>query len=303
MTSTNNKPRIYINEVVTRDGFQSEKTFIPTEKKIEFINKLSKLNYGKIEVTSFVSPKAIPALADALEVLAGIERSPHIQYTALIPNIKGMQLALGSTLDEVNLVMSVSESHNQSNLRRSRELSLSEIIQMADMAETNKVGVNVSLSTAFGCPFEGSIQDDQLFWIIDSLVDNDISNMTLCDTTGVAYPALVDRVLTALKQRYGELNLTMHFHNTRDMGLVNGLTALKHGVISFDSSLGELGGCPYAPGATGNVCSEELAYLFELNGYDTALDITNMLELVVELEEIIGRPVPSLLAKAGLIKF
>lgn len=303
MTSTNNKPRIYINEVVTRDGFQSEKTFIPTEKKIEFINKLSKLNYGKIEVTSFVSPKAIPALADALEVLAGIERSPHIQYTALIPNIKGMQLALGSTLDEVNLVMSVSESHNQSNLRRSRELSLSEIIQMADMAETNKVGVNVSLSTAFGCPFEGSIQDDQLFWIIDSLVDNDISNMTLCDTTGVAYPALVDRVLTALKQRYGELNLTMHFHNTRGMGLVNGLTALKHGVISFDSSLGELGGCPYAPGATGNVCSEELAYLFELNGYDTALDITNMLELVVELEEIIGRPVPSLLAKAGLIKF
>ncbi len=304
MTSTNNTPRIYINEVVTRDGFQNEKNFIPTEKKIEFINKLSKLNYGKIEVTSFVSPKAIPALADASEVLDGIERSPHIQYTALIPNIKGMELALESALDEVNLVMSVSESHNQSNLRRSRELSLAEIIQMADMAESNKVEVNVSLSTAFGCPFEGSVQDqdEQLFWIIDMLVDNNIRNITLCDTTGMAYPALVDRVLTTLKQRYGELNLTMHFHNTRGMGLVNGLTALKQGVISFDSSLGELGGCPYAPGATGNVCSEELAYLFELNGYDTALGIPDMLALVAELEKIIGRPVPSLLAKAGLIK-
>ena len=299
----NNPSRVFINEVVTRDGFQSEKDFIPTEEKIQFINKLSKLNYGKIEVTSFVSPKAIPALADAVEVLAAIERSPHIQYTALIPNIKGMELALGTVLDEANLVMSVSESHNQSNLRRSRELSLSEIIQMADMAEANKVGVNVSLSTVFGCPFEGSIHDDQLFWIIDTLVENYISNITLCDTTGMAYPALVDRVLTILKQRYGDLNLTMHFHNTRGMGLVNGQTALKHGVISFDSSLGELGGCPYAPGATGNVCSEELAYMFELNGYDTSLDVPEMLELVAELERIIGRPIPSLLAKAKLIKF
>ena len=155
----NNSSRIYINEVVTRDGFQSEKGFIPTEKKIEFINKLSKLNYGKIEVTSFVSPKAIPALADASEVLAHIERNSHIQYTALIPNVKGMEVALDSVLDEVNLVMSVSEVHNQSNLRRSRQQSLTEIIQMADMADQNRISVNVSLSTAFGCPFEGCIKD------------------------------------------------------------------------------------------------------------------------------------------------
>ncbi len=299
----NNSSRIYINEVVTRDGFQSEKGFIPTEKKIEFINKLSKLNYGKIEVTSFVSPKAIPALADASEVLAHIERNSHIQYTALIPNVKGMEVALDSVLDEVNLVMSVSEVHNQSNLRRSRQQSLTEIIQMADMADQNRISVNVSLSTAFGCPFEGCIKDEELFWLVDILVDNYITNITLCDTTGVAYPALVDRVLLMLKQRYGDLNLTMHFHNTRGMGLVNSITALKQGVISFDSSLGELGGCPYAPGATGNVCSEELAYMFELDGYDTTLDISYMLELVADLEGIIGRTVPSLLAKAGIIKF
>lgn len=302
MTDLNKKSRISINEVVTRDGFQSEKTFIPTDKKIEFINNLSKLNYGKIEVTSFVSSKAIPALADAAEVLAGIKRSSQIQYTALIPNIKGMELALKSNLDEANLVMSVSESHNESNLRRTRQHSLSEIIQMTDMAKQNHLAVNVSLSTAFGCPFEGSIKDEELFWIIDTLVDNNIFNITLCDTTGVAYPALVNRLLSTLKARYEALNLTMHFHNTRGMGLVNGLTALQHGITSFDSSLGELGGCPYAPGATGNVCSEELAYMFELNGYDTGLDIQMMLARVRELEKIIGRTVPGLLSKAGLIK-
>jgi hydroxymethylglutaryl-CoA lyase len=291
--------RLFMQEVATRDGFQNEKTFIETEDKIALINDLSQCGYAKIEVTSFTSPKAIPALRDAEAVMAGIERNPAIEYTVLVPNVRGAERALGCGIDEANLVMSVSEPHNRSNLRMTREQSFAQLKDVVGVIGRGPVAVNVSLSTVFGCPMQGDVpMEDVLGWV-DRFAALGVRGVTLCDTTGMAYPSQVETLSRQVRERFPQLQVTLHFHNTRGMALANTLAALEAGIDRFDASLGGLGGCPYAPGASGNVCMEDLVHMLDLMGYDTGMDIDRVLAASARLPRLIGHGTPSQILRAG----
>jgi hydroxymethylglutaryl-CoA lyase len=290
--------RIYFNDVVTRDGFQIEPNFIPTEGKVHLINELSECGFAKIEATSFTSPKAIPMLRDAEEVMGKIKRVPGVEYTVLVPNLRGAERALESRADEFNLVMSTSESHNLANLRMSREKSfagLAEVIQFVD----GRTPINVSLSTSFGCPMEGDVAQQVVEEFAKRFADLGVRGLTICDTTGMANPAQVIKMSEAMQKRFSNTQITMHFHNTRGMGLANVLAAVQSGITRFDGSLGGLGGCPYAPGASGNISSEDAIHMLDAMGYDTGMDIPRLLDLARELPAIVGHSVPGQVAKAG----
>ena len=293
--------RLYIQEVVTRDGFQAESSFIPSADKIALINRLSQAGYAKIEVTSFTSPKAIPMLADAEEVMSKIERGPGVVYTVLIPNLKGAERALRVGVDEFNLVMSVSEAHDQSNLRMTRADSATALGDVIRLAHDAKVAVNVSLSTSFGCPMSGMTPLSELMHWIDHFANEGVRGISICDTTGMANPQHVKEVCEQAQSKYPAMEWTLHFHNTRGMGLANALAAVEVGINRFDSSLGGLGGCPYAPGATGNVCTEELVHMFDLMGYNTNINLDLLLECSAQLRDLVGRTLPSQLLLAGKV--
>lgn len=297
MNSTG-RQRLYIQEVSVRDGFQIEPRFIPTEQKIDLINALSHTGLAKIEVTSFTSPKAIPALADAETVMRKIERVPGVQYAALVPNVRGAERALACDVDELNLVMSASATHNLANLRMTPAQSLAQFADIVAIA-AGRADVNVSLSTAFGCPFEGEVPDDVILELLACFERIGVRHVTLCDTTGMANPAQVLRLCYEVRQAWPELTLTAHFHDTRSMGLANVLAALEAGVDRFDASLGGLGGCPFAPGASGNVCTEDLVHMVEAMGYDTGVDLEALLALSRRLPKMVGHDVPGQVAKAG----
>ena len=290
--------RIYFNDVVTRDGFQIEPNFIPTEDKVRLIDAMSQCGFAKIEVTSFTSPKAIPMLRDAEEVMGKIKRVAGVEYTVLVPNLRGAERALESRADEFNLVMSTSETHNLANLRMTREKSfagLAQVIQYVD----GRTPINVSLSTAFGCPMEGDVPQQVVEEFCQRFADLGVRGLTICDTTGMANPAQVTKISESLKKKFPQLQLTMHFHNTRGMGLANVLAAVQSGIVRFDGSLGGLGGCPYAPGASGNISSEDAIHMLDAMGYDTGMNIPKLLDLARELPQIVGHSVPGQVAKAG----
>ena len=292
--------RIYFNDVVTRDGFQIEPNFIPTDDKIILIDALSQCGYAKIEATSFTSPKAIPMLRDAEEVMGRITRVPGVEYTVLVPNLRGAERAMESRADELNLVMSVSETHNLANLRMTRAqsvASLTEVIQHVD----GRTPVNVSLSTCFGCPMEGDVPLSAVQHYAQRFAELGVRGLTICDTTGMAHPAQVSRMVALLQRQLPDTQLTLHFHNTRGMGLANVVAAVQGGITRFDGSLGGLGGCPYAPGASGNICSEDAIHMLEAMGYDTGIDLDKLLNIARYLPEIVGHDVPGQVAKAGRI--
>ena len=292
--------RIYLQEVGTRDGLQAEKVFVPTENKIGLVNALSDTGLAKIEVTAFVSPKAIPALRDAEQVLREIKRVPGVVYTALVPNVRGAERAVESRADELNLVMSASESHNLSNLRMTRQQSFSGLVEVVKAVQTTGIAINVSLSCAFGCPMEGDVpQADVLDWCRRYVEELGATGVTLCDTTGMAYPPQVAELTASFRARWPETERTLHFHNTRGMGLTNVLAAIDAGADRFDASFGGIGGCPYAPGASGNVCTEEIAHALALMGYDTQVDLALLLAAAHQLPALIGHDVPSQILKAG----
>jgi len=295
------KPRIRFNEVATRDGFQNEPNWIDTDVKVALIDRLSACGYAKIEVTSFTSPKAIPMLRDADEVMARIARAPGVEYTVLVPNLRGAERAFEARADELNLVMSASETHNLANLRMPRSKSfaaLAEVIAQADRHE-RRTPVNVSLSCAFGCPMEGEVPMDELLRWAEAFAGLGVRGLTICDTTGMANPAQVERVFERLQSRLPGTELTAHFHDTRGMGLANLLAALRSGITRFDGSLGGLGGCPYAPGASGNLCSEDAIHMLDAMGVATGIDLDLLLTVARELPAIVGDAVPGQVAKAG----
>ena len=290
--------RIYFNDVVTRDGFQIEPNFIPTDDKVKLVDELSQCGFAKIEVTSFTSPKAIPMLRDAEEVMGRISRVSGVEYTVLVPNLRGAERAFESGADEFNLVMSTSETHNLANLRMSREKSFSGLAEVIRYVN-GRTPINVSLSTAFGCPMEGDVPQSVVEKFVQRFADLGVRGVTICDTTGMAHPAQVAKMADDLQKQFGNLQLTFHFHNTRGMGLANVLAAVQSGITRFDGSLGGLGGCPYAPGASGNISSEDAIHMLDAMGYDTGINIPKLLSLARELPLIVGHPVPGQVAKAG----
>jgi hydroxymethylglutaryl-CoA lyase len=296
------QPRVYINEVVTRDGFQMEQVFVPTQGKISLLNRLGQCGFAKIEVTSFTSPKAIPMLRDAELVMAGIERVAGVVYTVLVPNLRGAERALDVGADEMNLVMSVSEAHNQSNLQMGREASfeaLSKVIAFAG----RKVPITVSLSCSFGCPIQGAVPIAEVLSWAGKFIELGVAGITLCDTTGMAHPVQVAQLAQAVLtlNRSPDFEWTMHFHNTRGMGLANTLSAVQHGIVRFDSAMGGLGGCPYAPGATGNICTEDTVHMLEAMGLNTGVSLERLLGVARELPALVGHDVPGQIIKAGRI--
>lgn len=291
--------RLYMQEVGTRDGLQVEQAFVPTEEKIALVDALSHAGLAKIEVTAFVSPKAIPALRDAEIVLREIERVPGVVYSALVPNVRGAERAIESKADELNIVMSASETHNLSNLRMTREQSAASLAEVAKIARDAGVRVNYSLSVSFGCPMEGDVPEATVFDWVQRFVDQGVDGVTLCDTTGMAFPSQVLAMTRAFRERWPHTELTLHFHNTRGMGLANVLAGIEAGCDRYDASIGGLGGCPYAPGATGNVCSEEIVHALELMGYDTGVDLVRLIEASRRLPALVGHDTPSQITKAG----
>jgi hydroxymethylglutaryl-CoA lyase len=291
--------RIHLQEVGTRDGLQNEAAFVPTEDKIALVDALSRTGLAKIEVTAFVSPQAIPALRDAEIVLREIQRAPGVVYTALVPNVRGAERAIDARVDEMNLVMSVSETHNLANLRMTRAQSFAALEAVIARAQEAGVPVNVSLSCVFGCPMEGEVDADEALAWAGRFIERGARGITLCDTTGMAYPTQVAAITAAFRARWPATELTLHFHNTRGMGLANVLAGIDAGADRFDASLGGLGGCPYAPGATGNVCTEEIAHALALMGFDTGLDLAAVIDASKRLPGLIGHDTPSQIVKAG----
>ena len=296
--------RLYFNEVATRDGFQIEPEFIPTDTKVALIDALSECGYAKIEVTSFTSPKAIPMLRDADEVMGRIRRVPGVEYTVLVPNKRGAERALEAKADELNLVMSISETHNRANLRMSMAESftaLQDVFRLVD----GRTPINMSLSCAFGCPMEGGVPQQSVVDWAKRFADLGARGLTICDTTGMGHPAQVSRMVEALHNEViktrAHLQLALHFHNTRGMGLANVLAGVQGGVVRFDGSLGGLGGCPYAPGASGNISSEDAIHMLDAMGYDTGIDVDKLLGVARQMPNIVGHEVPGQVAKAGRI--
>jgi hydroxymethylglutaryl-CoA lyase len=293
--------RLYVQEVAVRDGFQIEPAFVPTAEKIALIDELSACGLAKIEVTAFVSPKAVPNLRDAEEVMRGIRRAPGVIYSALVPNARGAQRALDCGADEINLVMSASESHNRANVNRGTEESLNGFGEVMQTVQGRDIAVNGSLSTSFGCPFEGAMPSGRVLRFVERYLELGINGVTLADTTGMAHPRQVRELTHAVLTRFPDIELTLHFHNTRGMGLANVLAGMEAGAVRFDASLGGLGGCPFAPGATGNICTEDLVHMLHAMGYATGVDLDKLLRTARRLPGIVAHEVPGQVAKAGKI--
>jgi hydroxymethylglutaryl-CoA lyase len=291
--------RVTMCEVGTRDGFQIEPDFIPTELKIEVVDRLSATGMPRIEVTSFVSPKAVPALRDAEAVMAGIARRPGTRYSALVPNDKGAVRAVDAGVDDIHTVVSASESHNLANVNMTIAESLARLEATAQVAHRAGKPVYSGISCTFGCPFEGDVPVPQLEKVIERLVGMGARGIGLADTTGLANPAQVQRVLEHVMPRFPGVEWTLHTHDTRAMAIPNIMAAMEMGVTHFDASIGGLGGCPFAPGASGNVCTEDLVHCLEAMGVETGIDLDALIETSKRVEAIIGRALPGQIVKAG----
>ncbi|KXV03914.1 hydroxymethylglutaryl-CoA lyase [Caballeronia megalochromosomata] len=300
MNRDHNEPLI-VQEVAPRDGLQIEKQWVETEDKIALIDGLSTCGFTRIEAGSFVSPKAIPALRDGDAVFNGIRRGQGVTYVALVPNVKGAQRAIAASADELNLVMSASQTHNRANMRMSCESSLAgfgDVVQLVRNAPY-PVSLNATVATAFGCPFEGRIDEERVVSIARTYREMGIAGITLADTTGMANPRQVARLVARVLELVPAADLTLHFHNTRGLGLANVLAAYDAGARRFDAALGGLGGCPFAPGASGNICTEDLVNMCEEMGIPTGVDLQKLIALSRTLPALVGHEVSGQVAKAG----
>jgi hydroxymethylglutaryl-CoA lyase len=293
---------VRIREVGPRDGFQNEPEIIPTEVKIELIDALARTGLRRLEATSFVRADVIPQLADAGEVLDGIDVPDGVSVGVLVPNERGLDAALEhrSKIDEINVFLSASETHNRKNVNRSIEESLSGLEPVLGRARGAGLRCEAVISTSFGCPYEGHVPPERVLGIAARLRDAGAQEVGFGDTTGMANPIQVLRFFTDATASLGaEVELTAHFHNTRGQGLANVLAALQAGVESFESSFGELGGCPVPPGATGNIASEDLVSMLHEMGIETGIDLPALLACARRVQEILGRPLGSHTLVAG----
>ncbi|MED3904701.1 hydroxymethylglutaryl-CoA lyase [Geobacillus thermodenitrificans] len=285
--------KVTIKEVGPRDGLQNEASPVATADKIAWINLLSETGLSYIEVTSFVHPKWIPQLADAAEVAAGIRRKDGVTYAALVPNEKGLERALRVGVDEVGVFMSASETHNQKNINKTIAATFPVLEGVVKAAKQERKTVRGYVSTVFGCPYEGTVAVDQVLMVADRLFAMGVDELSLGDTIGVATPKQVEDVLAEVLRRFPAEQIAMHFHDTRGTALANILVSMEMGITTFDSSLGGLGGCPYAPGASGNVATDDLVYMLHGMGVETGINVEQLTKAALFIRDKIGRPLPS----------
>ncbi|HJR61278.1 MAG TPA: hydroxymethylglutaryl-CoA lyase [Vicinamibacterales bacterium] len=282
--------RITVVEVGPRDGLQNESARIPTAAKIAFVNDLSRAGFPVVEVAAFVSPKWVPQMADAAEVCAGIAKRPGTRYSALVPNLPGLERAHAAGLTEVAVFAASSESFSKRNINQSIDESLETYRAVCERARGLGIRVRGYLSTAFGCPFEGPVDPRRVAEVAASLIEMGAFEVAVSDTIGIAHPGQVPQVVGAVADRIGSEQIALHFHDTRGTALANVLAALDLGVATYDASAGGLGGCPYAPGATGNLASEDLLYMLNGLGIETGVDLEAVVEASARIAEHAGHP-------------
>jgi len=291
--------RIKITEVGPRDGLQIEKGFIPTARKVQLIDALFHAGIRSVEATSFVSPTAVPQMADAADVVRQISRPEGSVVSVLAPNVRGAHDAIRAGADELVAFVSASATHNRKNLNRSIADALINIEAVADVASQHRIALRGAISTVFGCPFEGDVDASSVVGIVHALGRIGIRHVTLADTTGMATPAVVRAVCGSVRNAVPEARLSLHFHNTRGLGLVNVAAGLELEIEEYESSIGGVGGCPFAPGATGNVCTEDLVHYLHEEGHGTGIDLDSLIRAAWLLEETLGRPLPGQVMRAG----
>lgn len=292
--------KININEVVTRDGFQMESKIPSIPYKLKLINQLMDAGIKHFELTSFVHPKYVPQMADADQLFAQIDRRSDVTFNALVLNQRGVERALDARADELNVVFSLSETHNLKNAKATVSESMDFVKRVIQLAP---IPVNVCISTAFGCPYEGIYEKERLMDVYESLVEYNPSSISLGDTTGMANPRQVEETCSAIKSRWPNLNVGLHLHNTRGMGLANVLAGIRGGITNFDSALGGIGGCPFAKGATGNICTEDVVHMLEQMGYETGIKVDNLIQISKGLEQELEKSLPGQIMKAGQSTF
>ncbi|MDG2113174.1 MAG: hydroxymethylglutaryl-CoA lyase [Actinomycetota bacterium] len=291
---------VEIREVGPRDGLQNEDP-IPVEQRVALIDALSGTGLQAIEAASFVHPKAIPPMAGSGEVMAAIHRVPGIRYRALVPNERGAHDALACGVDEIEVVMSISETHNLKNLKMTPDESVVQVVALTELAQAEGTPVEAILSTAFGCAFEGDVDPARVAHYTRRVIDEaGVDAVSFGDTSGMASPRVVNELLDALEAQDIDVSTVgLHFHDTRNLGLANILTGIQRGVRKFDASIAGLGGCPYSPGATGNVATEDVVHMVEDLGYDTGIDLDSLMAAGHLAEELVGRQLPSQVLRAG----
>lgn len=296
---------VRIREVGPRDGFQNEPETIATAEKVRLIDMLSDSGLKRMEVTSFVRPDVIPQLADAEEVLGAAQRRQGVAFSVLIPNERGLERALRQRdrFDEVSVFLSASETHNQRNVNRSIEDSLAGLERTLSGAREAGLRCEGVISVSFGCPYEGEVPPERVFEIAERLAAAGCAEVGFGDTTGMANPRQVHGFLAAARERLAGVELTAHFHNTRGQGLANLLAALEEGIDSFESSFGELGGCPVPPGSTGNVSSEDVVSMLHEMGIETGIDLPRLIEASRAAQEALGRPLGAHVLRAGPVSW
>ena len=297
--------RVRIREVGPRDGFQNEPEVIATDEKVRLIDMLSATGLSRLEVTSLVRPDVIPQLADAEQVLERVQRRDGVAFSVLIPNERGLERALAQRdrFDEVSVFLSASESHNQANVNRSIEESLTGLERTLATARAEGLRCEGVISVSFGCPYEGEVLPERVFEIAERLAQAGCEEVGFGDTTGMANPRQVGEFFPAAREALPDVELTAHFHNTRGQGLANLLAALGQGVESFESSFGELGGCPVPPGSTGNVSTEDVVSMLHEMGVETGIDLPTLIEASAAAQDVLGRPLGAHVLRAGPVQW
>jgi hydroxymethylglutaryl-CoA lyase len=293
--------QVIIKEVGPRDGFQSIKKFIPSELKAEVIYKLAEAGLTQIQATSFVHPRAIPQLVDAEKVMSLIDRKPGVTYSALVVNLKGIERAHAVNMDEVEFTVSASESHSKANLNADIEQALIRADECIEAALKRDLAITCGISVAFGCPYEGAVPIENVSKIVARFINAGVVKITLADTTGMANPKQVYYMLSYMRDKYPDVIFSLHMHNTRGLALANIMAAMEVGVNSFDAAIAGLGGCPYAPGATGNVSSEDLINMLESMGIATGVDLNKLIDLGKYVEEVISKGESHILRAGGCL--
>lgn len=299
MSDVDTSQGVEVTEVGPRDGLQSEPRLVPTREKIALVEDLIASGLRSFEITSFVSPRAVPQLHDAADVVAALRHHRGVELGALVPNAKGALRAAAAGVNAMIVFVSASQSHNLKNLNATRAASLSGLATVAEIASDMGIRLKGAIATSFGCPFEGEVPVDEVVRVAEAYADLGITRISLGDTTGMATPGLVSERVRALRKALPEVELALHFHNTRGLGLVCAWEGLAEGIRRFESSVGGLGGCPFVPDATGNISTEDLVHLLHVSGYQTGVDLDRLAAVARQAETIVGHPLPGQVMKAG----